>query len=549
MNKRLTNAKTGKEAGLEYLFSKVQIKTPFGQKALKEQKPFFPGDEEGLSKELDRVETLTAFVRDDREVLNAMEVNVFHDMKDISNTLTRSQEVTLSVVELFEVKSLLLKMEALLKLWDTSLVKLPEEFRPEDTSSLLDLLDPRGDRLGNFYIYEEFSKELGELREEKRHSEMSLRKIQRGAREKLKKEFGIVLTPKCDCAVSKAESREVDKYSNCPYLGIVDQDYMSITFALMPDNESDQVLKQMDAIQVKMEEEEERVQKMLSEKIWEQSQIVGENCRRIGLLDLTIAKAAFGAERNCTRPEICKNLSLEIHEGRHLYVEDVLVARGKEYVPVSLSLVQGVTCITGANMGGKTVTLKLVGLLVAMAQYGYFVSAKHMEIGLFDYMQMLIGDSQSVERGLSSFGSEMEELKEILDKSRDRSLLLIDEIASGTNPQEGMALTHSIIEYLKDKAYISLITTHFDVRCQEEKVNNLQVIGLANVDFNKLNKEIRYANRKARIQIIGKYMDYRLQRIDGCGVIPKDALNIAKMLGIGGEIIDTAKKYLKEQNN
>jgi DNA mismatch repair ATPase MutS len=92
-------------------------------------------------------------------------------------------------------------------------------------------------------------------------------------------------------------------------------------------------------------------------------------------------------------------------------------------------------------MGGKTVSLKLAGMIPILAQYGFFVPADNARIGLSNYMQILIGDSQSVERGLSSFGSEMEELKEIIDRSQDRSLFLIDEIASGTNPVEGLALT------------------------------------------------------------------------------------------------------------
>ena len=88
-------------------------------------------------------------------------------------------------------------------------------------------------------------------------------------------------------------------------------------------------------------------------------------------------------------------------------------------------------------MGGKTISLKLAGMVSILAQYGFFVPCAEARVGLSNYMQILIGDSQSIERGLSSFGSEMEELKEIFDNSKERSLLLIDEIASGTNPAEG----------------------------------------------------------------------------------------------------------------
>lgn len=196
-------------------------------------------------------------------------------------------------------------------------------------------------------------------------------------------------------------------------------------------------------------------------------------------------------------------------------------------------------------MGGKTISLKLSGQVPILAQYGFFVPAKRAVVGLSNYIQILIGDSQSVERGLSSFGSEMEELKEILDNSVERTIILIDEIASGTNPIEGLALTRSVVDYLIEKPYISLITTHFETVTETEGVINMQVRGLADANFELLDREIKYANRRDRINIISKYMDYRLCRVEKQGEVPKDALNIAKMLGISSEIIEGAKKYIK----
>ena len=196
-------------------------------------------------------------------------------------------------------------------------------------------------------------------------------------------------------------------------------------------------------------------------------------------------------------------------------------------------------------MGGKTISLKLAGMVAILTQYGFFVPCKSARVGLSNYMQILIGDSQSIERGLTSFGSEMEELKDILDNSKDRSLLLIDEIASGTNPVEGLALTRSLVDHIKDQPYITLMTTHFETVTEDEDVKNLQVMGLAGADFDKLDKELRYAKKKDRINIISKYMDYRLRVVDDAAQIPKDALNIAKMLGIDKSIIEKAKDYIK----
>ena len=258
-----------------------------------------------------------------------------------------------------------------------------------------------------------------------------------------------------------------------------------------------------------------------------------------------MAKAKYAIKHDCVKPEIVDEHIIEFEEGRNLQVEDILNSKGKKYCPISIALKDGVTCITGANMGGKTISLKLSGQIPILAQYGFFVPAKSAKIGLSNFMQMLIGDSQSVERGLSSFGSEMEELKEILDNSVDRSLILIDEIASGTNPVEGLALSRALVDYLVDKPYITLFTTHFETVTETDNVVNLQVVGLANCDFTLLNREIQYANRRERINIISKYMDYRLRRVEENKQVPKDALNIAKMLGLSNEIIDRAKNYIK----
>ncbi len=265
----------------------------------------------------------------------------------------------------------------------------------------------------------------------------------------------------------------------------------------------------------------------------------------MGQLDFTMGKVVYAEEHHCIRPEIVKEHILEFKEGRHLEVEDILISKGKKYCPVSMSLADGVSCITGANMGGKTVSLKLAGLVQLLTQYGFFVPCDWAKVGLCNFIQILIGDSQSLERGLSSFGSEMEELKEILDNSKSQSLILIDEIASGTNPVEGLALTRSLIEYLQERPYITLITTHFDNLSQRSMVKTMQVIGLENADFNRLDKEIKYADRKERINIISRYMDYRLKTVEREEEIPKDALNIAKILGLNDEIINRAKEFIK----
>lgn len=582
-NRRLANVKTRRETGLDYVMFSLDLNTPFGKKQLKEVRPYYPGEEAELRDELDRVEQMIAFVKQNQILTDKIQ-EVFMEVKDATLTIERSGAVTLSTVELFEIKSLLLQMRQLRKLTmeheigdyqgahcccaaepsadsaasearaenmpaaraegEAAVDTVPQEYFLADTEDLLDELDPRRDRMNTFYIYNEFSPKLDAYRTKKKEYEQQIRREQKQAREELRKKYGVQLTPKFDIVVAKSHP-DFEMIQSLEELEMTDQDYMSVTLQLKPTEKIYEFVQAAEALNAEIEQEEERVREMLSRKIAEKEAVLLENCEKMGALDLALARAIYAMKHDLTKPEIVEDHVISFEDGRNLQVEDIIREKGKTFCPISLSLADGVTMITGANMGGKTISLKLAGQIPILAQYGFFVPAKHAKIGLSNYMQILIGDSQSVERGLSSFGSEMEELKEILDKGQERSLILIDEIASGTNPTEGTALTKSLVDYLIEKPYISLITTHFESVTEREDIVNMQVRGLADCNFTLLNREIQHANRRDRINIISKYMDYRLYRVDSEAQVPKEALSIAAMLGINKEIIEGAKKYMK----
>ena len=582
-NRRLANVKTRRETGLDYVMFSLDLNTPFGKKQLKEVRPYYPGEEAELRDELDRVEQMIAFVKQNQILTDKIQ-EVFMEVKDATLTIERSGAVTLSTVELFEIKSLLLQMRQLRKLTmeheigdyqgahcccaaepsadsaasearaenmpaaraegEAAVDTVPQEYFLADTEDLLDELDPRRDRMNTFYIYNEFSPKLDAYRTKKKEYEQQIRREQKQAREELRKKYGVQLTPKFDIVVAKSHP-DFEMIQSLEELEMTDQDYMSVTLQLKPTEKIYEFVQAAEELNAEIEQEEERVREMLSRKIAEKEAVLLENCEKMGALDLALARAIYAMKHDLTKPEITEEHVISFEDGRNLQVEDIIREKGKTFCPISLSLADGVTMITGANMGGKTISLKLAGQIPILAQYGFFVPAKHAKIGLSNYMQILIGDSQSVERGLSSFGSEMEELKEILDKGQERSLILIDEIASGTNPTEGTALTKSLVDYLIEKPYISLITTHFESVTERKDIVNMQVRGLADCNFTLLNREIQHANRRDRINIISKYMDYRLYRVDSEAQVPKEALSIAAMLGINKEIIEGAKKYMK----
>lgn len=540
---RLYPPKTRTETGLDHVLTSINLLTPYGKKQAKEVKPYLPGQENALEQELDRVERLIGLFKDHPDRVETL-FEVFHDMKEISHTVARSAQNALTVVELFELKSFLLQCEKIRETLAPAADLLPEEFHLLPTVDLLDQLDPQKDRINTFYLYDEFSERLSALRKEKRELELAIRQEKKEIRTQLQRSCQILLTPKFDLAVSKSNEELLSLCRSLPELVQESEDYMTAIFQIRGSQTMDDMTRRMEELTDAMEEEELLIRERLSHRVHLTSGQLLTNCQRLGALDYCLAKASHALHHECTRPEILTEHRISFEDGRHLLVEDLVKSKGKRYCPVSLTLHDGVSCITGANMGGKTVSLKLIGLIALLTQYGFFVPARKAQIGLSSYVHLLIGDIQSMQRGLSSFGGEMEELKDILDHSISRSLLLIDEIASGTNPVEGLALTRSIIDYLNQKPYITVITTHFDHAAVDQSVQNLQVRGLANADMKKLIRELRNASRRERIEVISRYMDYRLVPVSNQEEIPKDALNIAKMLGINDEIINQARTYM-----
>lgn len=544
---KLSNEKTKVELGLRYVIGRIDVLTPFGKKTIKKLKPFMPGSEGRLVKELDKLESLCLITEKYEDTISEIS-GVFMKIKDNSFTLERSSFDILTIVELFEIKAFLLQLENLKRLYLKMGGELPDEYMPIDTTELLDLMDPENSRLATFYIYDSFSDKLRELRKEKKHLEKKLKKEQREVKDMIYRDYALKLSPKFDIIISRSDSETIELANSIPQLVINSEDYVSVTYTLEKTEEQIKIRDEIENLNLDIEQEEMEVRKMLTSKVNQFSKIIKKNGDKVGDLDFVIAKAQFARKYDCVKPEIMQTHIINIEEGRYLPVEDVLNEKGKSYLPITIGLKDGVTCITGANMGGKTVSMKLVGLHAMLAQYGFFVPCKKCSVGLSSYIHILVGDSQDIQRGLSSFGSEMEELAQILENAKERSLVFIDEIASSTNPSEGFALTKCLVDYLKDKSYISLITTHYENVSLSEDIRSLQVRGLADANFEKLSKELTGAEENARIDVIAGYMDYSLMDASESKKVPKEALNIAYVLGVKKEIIDNAKKIIDEKN-
>ncbi|MGN1412561.1 MAG: endonuclease MutS2 [Oscillospiraceae bacterium] len=211
-------------------------------------------------------------------------------------------------------------------------------------------------------------------------------------------------------------------------------------------------------LQSQEHDEIERIIEELSSLCGESAEIIIENYEVCATLNLYFAKSSLGTKMKATIPKLSNDGVINLRKARHPLIDKDKV------VPINISLGEDYSCliITGPNTGGKTVALKTVGLLTAMTMCGLMIPVSDgSQISVFENILVDIGDSQSIEQNLSTFSAHMTNVIKIIDTANDNSLIIIDELGSGTDPLEGSALAISIIEKLKSKNSKLLITTHY----------------------------------------------------------------------------------------
>ena len=244
----------------------------------------------------------------------------------------------------------------------------------------------------------------------------------------------------------------------------------------------------------------------------------------IGLIDFIFAKAKYAKEINGIYPIISDKKVINLIEARHPLIDK------NKVVPITLSLGEKYTClvITGPNTGGKTVTLKTVGLLCLMGMAGLHIPAKEKSsIYVFDNIFADIGDEQSIQESLSTFSSHMVNVVNITISATKDSLVLLDELGSGTDPLEGASLATSILEFLSNKDILTVSTTHYQEIKHFAMVNDKFENASCEFDINTLSPTYRLL-----IGVPGK----------------SNAFEISKKLGLNDEILSRAKSFMTDES-
>lgn len=277
---------------------------------------------------------------------------------------------------------------------------------------------------------------------------------------------------------------------------------------------------------IKLEEniEIEKILDNLSKQLYPIVNNIKQTINSIGNIDFIFAKAKYSQVMDCIEPIINTDKFIDLKQARHPLIDT------KTVVPIDINLGKNFTSliITGPNTGGKTVTLKTVGLLCVMACSGLHIPAKeNSSIYVFDNVFADIGDEQSIQESLSTFSSHIVNIVSILKESTQSSLVLIDELGSGTDPVEGANLAISILESFHSKGSLTLTTTHY---------SEIKNYALITAGFENASSEFDVENLRPTYKIL-------------IGVPGKsNAFAISRKLGLPESILERAESLLTEDN-
>jgi len=309
------------------------------------------------------------------------------------------------------------------------------------------------------------------------------------------------------------------EYKNRITGGVCDVSASGLTIFIEPSQIAD-MSKELEELIIAEQCEVIKILYSLSALVSDYAPVFSKNNGSINELDFIFAKGHLSIDLDCAKPAMNMERRISIKEGRHPLIDkNVCVPLNFELRPDINGMV-----ITGPNTGGKTVTIKTVGLFSIMAQCGLHVPCKEADICMNNLVLCDIGDGQNIKDNLSTFSSHIINIKNILETASDESLIIIDELGAGTDPTEGMGIAIAVIEYLKDLKCNFIITTHYSgVKEYVDSVDSDEKIINARMAFDR--KTLR-----------------PLYRLESGKAGESNAIYIAKNLGLSDKIIRKAYK-------
>lgn len=462
-----------KHSGLSFIVSDLNIYSTMGKKELYSTK-FLKDKTLLLTKHL-VIDDCQDYLKEEINKKTLAKVRrILTYLNDISGTIKQlEQDQVLDDISLFQIKefsiacykikSYLFDIDKFINENSVGQLSLPDLSKP------INILDPEGLLLSQFYIYNAYSKELTQKRK---------------LWEKAKKE--------------KNEEEITSLYLECQAI-------------------------------------EDKIRERLSNELKEYANDLKTSIKVIGNIDMYFALAEYFTNNHFIKPIFSNKNNKITYKGlSYPPLEKQLSSKNQKYQPIDISLTTKPCLVTGANMAGKTILLKSLSLSQYLLQFGFYLPAKKAEVVLVEDILTSIGDYQNEEQGLSSYASEILILNDIIKQVRSGKeyLVLVDELARTTNPNEGVALVNSFLNIMSKGGSFSITTTHYSgvkAECYRLRVKGF----IPNKSQEKLS-----------LKDIPNQIDYSLIE-DKEEKIPNEALNLAQLLGIDEEFIEKAREFIK----
>jgi len=439
---------------LRFVVDSMHFCSSAGRKSL--MQVAFMTDATDIQAKLDHTEIILKLIREAPSVMQAVSLQLeqLHDMSPILKNLRSN--IVLGDVELFEIKRFTMLIQQVAKLllpFDLAWIKW------QDTTSILEWLNPAKQQTSTFYIYPDYDSRLPLL-----HQQLA------------------------------CEKEELKRQKLLWNLAMI----------------------------------EDEVRQKLSDKLRCHTESLQCNFDLLTYLDVLLAKARLVVDLHLTKPQI-NTKHIKFTALFNPEIKELLSKKNHQFQPVDICLTEKPCLITGANMSGKSVMLKTIGLAQLLFQFGFYVPAEAAEVTPVAAVLFSMDDTQSAINGLSSFAVEILTVQQMIlkIKSGQRVLALVDELARTTNPEEGKALVNAFLQLLSKYKAFSLTTTHYsgiDAPCRHLRVKGLQ--------FSKMPEKISP-------EMLPDYMDYTLEECVNCKV-PHEALRIADILGVDAEFLALA---------
>ncbi len=481
----LPDYKDMESIGFIYIKNALDAQSPYGRERVNDMRFYSPSEAEALKMEHALISALRGLIQVSPDSCARLD-RLLMPLRDVRNSMRRIGAITLSEIEFFELKRFLLQLELISKA-AAELFSAPplNALNVAPLTDALNIIDPNRDRMQTFYIDDSRSQALKSARKSKREADAGL--------------------------LAAVSGDEKSRFAALRAKAVADEEKANIA-----------------------------VRDDMCQKLSEHKNALLAAADKLGELDFALARAKLAKRYGGVEPTLTKS-EVEIQDMLNPMVADELAARSssRAFTPVSIELDAGVTVITGANMGGKSVAMKTVALMALMCQCGMLPTAKCAALPLFDAVYIAADDAADASRGLSSFGADVMRLDGILSSKADYPLIIMDEFARGTNPEEGARLVKTLVKRLGQRRGISVLATHYDGAADFARAH-YQIAGLKNVDIAAAAKRIS-AGENA-LSVIGSYMDYGLSVAAKDAPPPKDALNICKLLL-------TDKKFIDDMEN